>query len=98
MYCIVIAIAIVIVIVIVLYCIVLYCIVLYCIALHCIVLYCIALYCIHLGSTFRNQVNMVGDQFSAISRSCLELGGRAVATVWLPRRCDDVVAVVAALL
>jgi hypothetical protein len=41
---------------------------------------------------------MVGDQLSAISRSCLELGGRDVAMVWLPRRCDDVVAVVAALL
>ena len=74
------------------------CFVLFCIVLYCIVLYCIVLYCIHLGSTFRNQVNMVGDQLSAISRRCLELGGRAVATVWLPRRRDDVVAVAAALL
>ena len=63
---------------IVLYCIVLYCIVLYCIVsyrivLYCIVLYCIVLYCIPFGSTFRNQVNLVGDQLSAISwGSCLE--------------------------
>ena len=64
---------------------------------YCIVLYCIVLYCICLGSTFCNQVNLIGDQLSAISGSCVELGGRAVVTVWLPRRCDDAVTAVGAL-
>ena len=54
---------------------------LYYIVLYCFVLYCIALYCIQLGSTFRNQVNLVGDQLSVISRS-----------FWRPRRCDMVAA------
>ena len=68
---------------------------LYCIVSNCIALSCIVLYCICLGSTFCNQANLVGDWLSAISGSCLELGGRAVVTVWLPRRCDDVVGAVA---
>ena len=128
-----------------------FCIVLYYIVLYCIVLYCTVLYCICLGSTFRNQVNLVGDQLSAISGSCLELlywycivlycycfvlyrivsyrivlycvvlycivsvrgqlfatrliwlgsafcNFRGLSGTWRPRRCNDVVAAVAALL
>ena len=52
-----------------LYCIGLYCIVLYCIVLYGIVLYGSVLYFICFGSTFRNQVNLVGHQLSAISPS-----------------------------
>ena len=64
--------------------------------MYCIVLYCIVLYLF--GISFLQSVDLAWDQFSAISGSCLGLGGRGVATMWLPRCCNDVVAAVAARL